>query len=136
VLQSQSSVRVIHAATGFDFGEMRTKSGGAKSGDNQLIRPGGMAPPVAFAGSYTYGPVTVGRLLRHGIDSGLRQKANDFHGERFTIIEQPLDEKGRPGFHRPITHSGLLNTSTPTDVDTDGNNPMVLDMEFTIDSVV
>lgn len=136
MLQHQALVKVVHATSGFDFGEFRTKSGGAKEGDNQLVRPGGMAPPEAFAGPYAFGELTAARLIRHGRDSGVVQKAYDMHAERFTIIEQPLDDKGRPGFHRPMSYSGLLNTSTPPEIDADGTDPQVLEMAFTIDGVV
>lgn len=135
MLQHQAIVKVRHDATGFDFGTFRTRAGGAKDGDNQLIRPGGMAPPEAFEGTYEYTEVTAARLLRHGTDSGLVQKAYELHGDRFTITEQPTDAKGRAGFHRPNVYSGLLNTSTPPEYDADGNDPSVLEMAFTVDSV-
>ena len=136
MLNSQAIVRVQHVESGFDFGVFRTKEGGAKEGDNQKIRPGGMAPPEAFAGPYEFGDVTVGRLLRHGTDSGLVQRAFDLHAQRFAITEQPTDSNGRAGFHRPITYSGLLNTSTPPDYDADGTDPSVLELAFTIDGVI
>lgn len=136
MLQHQAVVRVVHDASGFDFGVMRTKSGGAKEGDNQLDRPGGMAPPEAFPGPYEYGEVTVSKGLKHNRDSGLIQRAYNLHGERFTITEQPLDNKGRAGFHRPIAYSGLLNTSTPSDYDANGTDRATLEMTFTIDAVV
>ena len=136
MLQNNARVRVVHEESGFDFGVFRSKSGGAKEGENQLVRPGGMAPPEAFAGTYAFGEVTVGRLMRHGRDSGLVQRAYDLHGERMTVLEQPLDKRGQPGFHRPVTYSGLLNTSTPPEYDADGNDPQTLEMVLTIDTVV
>lgn len=136
MLQNQGKVTVVHRDSGYSFGVMRTKTGGGKEGDNQLVRPGGMAPPEAFAGTYEFGEVEVTRLLRHGTDSGLVQKALDFHADRFELVEQPLDTKGRAGFHRAITYTGLLNTSTPAEYDADGNDPSELTMAFTIDGVV
>lgn len=136
MLQNQARVTVVHRESGFGFGVMRTKTGGGKEGDNQLVRPGGMAPPEAFAGTYEFGEVECERMLRHGIDSGLVQKAFDLHAERFDLMEQPLDAKGRAGFHRAVTYTGLLNTSTPPEYDADGNDPTTLTMAFTIDGVV
>lgn len=136
MLQNNARVTVVHDATGFSYGVMRTKEGGAKEGDNQLDRPGGMAPPEAFAGTYEYSAVTVGRALKHGVDSGLVERAYDQHGDRFTITDHRLDAKGRPGFHKPMSYSGLLNTSTPPDADANSNDRAVLEMEFTIDRVV
>jgi len=133
VLQNNARVEVVHRASGRNFGVMRTKTGGGKEGDNQLVRPGGMAPPEAFVGTYEWSAVECTRLLRHGTDSGLVQEAWNLHGERFDIVEQPLDGKGRPGFHRAITYTGLLNTSTPPEYDADGNDPSELTMEFTVD---
>lgn len=134
MLQHQAKVTVVHKATGFSFGTMRTRTGGGKEGDNQKVRPGGMAPPEAFAGTYEFGDVEATRLLRHGTDSGIVQKAWDLHGERFDLVEQPLDSKQKPGFHRAVTWSGLLNTSTPPEYDADGNDPSELTMAFTIDT--
>lgn len=134
MLQHQSRVTVVHAATGFNFGVMRTRTGGGKEGDNQLVRSGGMAAPEAYPGTYEYAEVECERLIKLGVDSGLVAKAWELHGERFTITDQSLDTKGRPGFHNPETYSGLLNTSTPPEVDADGNDPKTLTMAFTIDS--
>lgn len=133
MLQHQATVTVVHRESGFSFGIMRTRTGGGKEGDNQKVRPGGMAPPEAFAGTYEFGDVECERLVRHGTDSGLVQKAWDLHAERFDIYEQPLDSKKRAGFHRPVGYTGLLNTSTPPEYDADGNDPSTLTMAFTID---
>ncbi len=135
MLQNNARVEVVHVGSGQSFGIMRTRTGGGKEGDNQLIRPGAMAPPEAFPGTYEYGEVECTRLLRHTIDSGLVHRAYDLHGERFNVIEQPLDSKGRPGFHRSNTYTGLLNTSTPPEYDADGNDPSELTMAFTIDGM-
>lgn len=136
MLTNNASVRVIHEESARDFGTFRTRGGGAKEGENALIRPGGMAPPVAMAGTWAYGEVTAARLLIHGVDSGVIQEVFNLHGERFSVIDQPLDAKGRAGFHKPVTYSGLLNTSTPPEIDADGNEPQTLELTFTIDSVV
>lgn len=134
MLQHQAAVRVVHRETGTDFGIFRTKTGGAKEGENQLVRPGGMGDPVAMPGTWAFGAVTGARLLEHEKDSGLVQTAFSMHGERFDLTIQRLDAKKRPGFHKPEAYSGLLNTSTPPDVDADGNDPSTLEMEWTIDS--
>ncbi len=136
MLQHQSGVTVRHDATGFEFPPMRTRTGGAREGDNQLIRPGNMAKAKAFEGPSEYGEVTCGCLLEHEIHSGLTQKADGWHGDRFTITEVHKDARGRPGFHRPDAWSGLLNTSTPPEYDADGTDPKVLELAFTIDGRV
>lgn len=136
MLQHQASVRVIHDESGFDLGEFRSKSGGAREGENTLVRAGGMTAPLAMPGTSALSELTCARLLRHGADSGLVQRVHDWHGERFTVNVQRLDAKGRPGFHRPEVYSGLLNTSTPPDVDADGNDPATLELAFTVDSLV
>lgn len=135
MLQHQARVTVIHDESGRNLGVFRTKAGGGKEGDNQLVRPGGMAPPVAMRGTWAFGEVTVARLLRHGQDSGLVHWVNDHHGERYTCIVQALDDRGREGFHRPESYNGLLNTSTPPEVDADGNDPQTLELALTIDTV-
>lgn len=135
MLQNNARVEVVHVASGESFGVMRTKTGGGKEGDNQVIRPGGMAAPEAFPGTYEFGDVECTRLLRHGIDSGLVHRAYDLHGERFHVTEQPLDSKGRAGFHRGNIYTGLLNTSTPPEYDADSNDPSELTMAFTIDGL-
>lgn len=135
MLQNNAIVTVTHAGSGFVVGTCRTRTGGGKEGDNQLIRPGGMAPAEAFPGTYEFGEVTCTTLQRHERDSGMVQRVFGWHAERFTITEQPTDAKGRAGFHRPIAYSGLLNTSTPPEYDADSNDPAELEMAFTIDSV-
>lgn len=135
MLQHQSIITVTHDGSGFTFPVGRTKDGGGKTGEATVDRPGGMAPPEAFAGTYEFEEGTVGIGLRHERDSGLLQKANDLYGERFTVTEQPTDPKGRPGFHRPIGHSGILTGSTLSDFDANGNDRRTLDLTFTFDSV-
>jgi hypothetical protein len=134
VLNHQSRVTIVHTASGYSFGIMRTRTGGGKEGDNQQVRSGGMAPPEAYAGTYEFAELECERFLKHGTDAGLVAKAWELHGEKFTITDQSLDSKGREGFHTPETYTGLLNTSTPPDYDADGNDPKTLTMAFTIDS--
>lgn len=140
LLQHNAQVYVTHhdPLGGADetFGPFRTKSGGAKTGENQTLRPGGMAAPVAVAGTYAYDEVTVGKAIQHETDSGIVQKFYGWHGDRFTILSQPVDSRGRAGFHKPDSVGGLLNTSTPPEYDADGNDPMTLELVFTIDTVV
>lgn len=133
MLEHNAEVTVTHDASGFSFGVMRSREGGGKEGEAVLDRPGGMAPPEAFAGTWEFGSVTVAKALSHGRDSGLIHKAYDLHGDRFTIHEQPLDAKGKPGFHRPNKWTGLLVTSTPPNYERDSNDRAVLEMEFAVD---
>jgi hypothetical protein len=134
LLQHNAKVTVIHRESGESFGPFRTRAGGGKTGENTLVRPGGMAPPVATAGTYGYDEATVGKAIQFEVDSGLVQKFYGWHGERFDIIAQPLDSKGRSGFHKPDGASGLLNGSTPPEHDADGNDPQTLELTFTIDA--
>lgn len=136
LLQHNAEVSVIHDETGEKFGPFRTRTGGAKTGENQFVRPGGMSPGVAVAGTYAYDEVTCAKVLEHEKDSGLVQKFYGWHGERFTIVQQALDSKGRPGFHKPDSYGGRLNTSTPPEHDADGNDPQTLELMFTMDGLV
>jgi hypothetical protein len=136
VLQNNASVRVVHRESGFDFGECRTRTGGAKTGENAKIRPGGMAPAEAFPGAPDYDDVEVTRLLRLGKDSGLVQKANDMYGERVDVTHQPTDAKGRTGFHRPVIYTGLINSVNGSEYDADSSDAAVLTLGVTIDGVV
>lgn len=136
MLQNNASVRVTHRDTGFDFGEFRTRTGGGREGDNTLIRPGGMAEPIAFPGTSQFAEVTCARVVYFQKDSGLVQKALDMHGERVDVIQQQTDAKGRPGFHRPVTYTGLVNGIVGPEYDTDSNDPATLDFTITIDGVV
>lgn len=136
MLGHQMVVTAVCDRTGESFGVMRSMSAIEKTGENTLDRPGGMAPPEAFVGTWEYGPITIGRALSHGKDSGLIQKAFELHGERFTLTAQPVDSKGQAGFHKPLTASGLLNGSTSPEYASDNNDRQVLEMVLTIDSVV
>lgn len=135
LLQHNASIALVHDDTQERFGPFRTKTGGAKTGENTLVRPGDMAPPIAVAGTYAFDPVTIAKALEHEVDSGIVQKFYGWHGDRVTIIVQSLDSKGRPGFHAPDSYGGRINTSTPPEVDADGNDPQVLEVEVTVDSV-
>lgn len=142
MLQNNASVRVVHRAVpgrddaDFDLGEMRTRTGGAKTNEATKIRPGGMADPEAFPGTSDFEDVEVTRLLRLGKDSGLVQKVMDWDGERFDVTHQPTDAKGRTGFHRPIVYTGLANSVAGSEYDADSNDPGVLTLGITIDGVV
>lgn len=132
MLQHQSKVRAISDADGFDIGECRTRSGGGKTSESVTDRPGGMAPPEVFVGTYEHEEATVERALSHGVDSGLLQKMNARHGEVFTITEQPVDDRGRPGFHRPNVYKGKLTGSAESDMDANGNERKVLTLTFAV----
>jgi hypothetical protein len=135
VLQNNASVRVVHRSSGFDFGEFRTRTGGGKTGDNQLVRPGGMAPPIAMPGTYGFDDLTCARIVQFEKDSGLAQKALDMHGERVDVTHQPADAKGRTGFHRPVVYTGLVNAVTPPEYDADSNDPATLEFVITVDGI-
>lgn len=110
------------------FEAVRAKEGGGKTAEGVLVRPGGMAPPVAMAGPYGYDELTLRIFLRHGIDSGTVQFFQDRIGRRATIVDQPRDERGNAGFHTPYTSSGLVTGATPSDYDADGTDPRVLEV--------
>lgn len=133
MLTMNSIVTVKHEATGFEFPAMRTRAGGGKEGDNQLIRPGGMAKAKAFEGPSEYAEVSCECQVIHELGSGLTQKADGWHGDRFTVTELHTDARGRPGFHRPDIWTGLLNGSTLSDYDADGTDAKTLALTITID---
>lgn len=126
MLQHQASVSVV--LDGRDLGAFRGWEGGEKTSDAQLVRPGGMAPPIAMPGPYSYGEVTLRRFLRHGTDSGLIQWCKDRVGYRVSGARQPLDERGRAGFHSPEGVAGVLQGVTSTDTDPDGTDAVVLEL--------
>src|SRR5690349_6921208 len=118
-----------------NLGTFQGSEGISKTGENQLVRPGGMAPPEAFAGTWEFGEHTLRRLLRHGTDSGLIQTVMSLQGERFSATIQPLDAKGPPGFHKAVAASGLLNATNAPDLDPDSNDPQELTIVLTIDRI-
>jgi hypothetical protein len=132
VLTHQAEVR--YSLDGRDLGTFRTSDGGGKTSDAQLVRPGGMAPPRAFPGPYSYAEVTANRLLIHGVDSGLVQFCKDHVGWRIKGTIQPLDERGNAGFHQAENVEGVLAGVTTNGYDAAGTDAKVLELTILPDS--
>jgi hypothetical protein len=121
-----NQARVSVTMEGLDRGVFRGREGGAKTGESTSVRPGGMAPPKVYAGTWEFDEVTLTRVIEHGTDSGLYHWFLDRYGQRLTAIEQPLDGRGRAGFHRPVTYGAVLTGIAQVDYDADGNDPWTL----------
>jgi hypothetical protein len=129
MLQSHNSVSVV--VDGRNLGVARTRSGGEVGSDTTKIRPGGMAPSLAFPGPREVDTLTVAILYRHGTTPGLfdwlRARAGRSRAE---VIQQPLDPNGSPGFETPYTWGGVLSQVGGMEADADSNDGMVIELEI------
>ncbi len=122
--------RTTISLNGENLGVWDKKSGGAIDSDETKYNPGGMAPQVSLGGKKTVENVTVSRLYRLQRDHGHIQKLlNNVGRGAMVVVQQPLDVDGNP-FGKPIVYRGKLKKVTVPDVDSESNNPAMIELEI------
>lgn len=116
------------------LGTWDKKSGGEVDSEEYTYKPGGMAETVSLGGSKNVGNVTTSRLYRLVRDhQDLTQRfINGVGKARVRLAQQPLDVDGN-SFGRPIVYNGTLKRWTPPEVDSEGTDPAMVEIEVTIE---
>lgn len=127
--QDQYAVHVI--VDGVGTGTWDKMSGGAATSEEKKYKPGGMAPSVSLGGTSSVDNVTVSRMYDYDRDhNGLVRTLLAGVGKvKVKVTKQPLDADGVP-FGDPLVYRGTLLSCTPPEVDSESNDPGMLEIEI------
>lgn len=118
-----------------DYGIWDKKTGGQADSEERLYYPGAMEPPISLGGRKTPENVTLQRLYRLGRDHSNIQQLFEAVGEsRAQVLQQPLD-RHKNVFGRPIVYNATFKRCKPPDVDSESNDPAMIEVELTIDGL-
>lgn len=118
-----------------DLGIWDKKEGGEIDSEENKYKPGGMAQEISLGGTKTIGNCTFTRLFDWSRDDPLMPWLYPRVGNgRGALGVQMLDITGAPR-GRLMTLGGTLKTLTPPDLDSTSNDPALVAMEFTCDTV-
>jgi hypothetical protein len=125
MLTSEGLVSLLFASDGYVLAPCSSRDGGGKTATGVTVRPGGMAPPVARVGPYSYDELTVEYIPRWETDSGLLQRLEGYQGTKVQMTFQPMDENGQAGFHTPEGKSGKVTGVAGSTYSSDGEDVSV-----------
>jgi hypothetical protein len=116
------------------LGVFDKKTGGEVDSEEYKYNPGGMAEPVSLGGRRNNGNVTVQRLYRLVRDhANLTQKLFNGAGKASMIIAQGVLDTDGNSFGRPITYRGTLKRVLVPEVDSEGSDAALLELEMTVE---
>jgi hypothetical protein len=120
---------------GKDLGIWDKKEGGEIDSEENKYKPGNMASEISLGGTKTIGNTTFRRLFDWSRDDPLLPWLYPRVGNgRGALGVQMLDIAGNPKGNL-MTLGGTLKTLTPPDLDSESNDPALISLEFTCDTV-
>jgi len=119
-----------------DLGTWDKMTGGGVDSEEKKYKPGAMGPEVSLGGSVSVDNITVSRLYdlsrHHTTVKAIIAKV----GKGTVVVsKQPLDVDGNV-FGDPIVYRGKLKTCTPPEVDSEGNDAAMVELEVSSAGVV
>lgn len=136
-MKRTDTYRVLVSVDGVDLGTWDKMSGGEVDTEETTYRPGGLADRIALGGTRTIGNVTISKLTDEALSDGpnglhwLNERAGKAN---IVVTKQPLDADGN-AWGRPLVYTGRLKRCTAPDVDSQGNDPALTELEATIERV-
>lgn len=133
-MQREDTYNVRVSVDDVDLGTFDKMTGGDTDSEDTTYRPGGLGAKVTLGGTQNIADVTVSRLYTdviHGQFHWLQTRAGK--GE-MVVTRQPLDADGNAN-GRVIVFSGKLKTVKPPDVDSEGNDAALLELDMTVRSI-
>jgi hypothetical protein len=117
-----------------DLGIWDKKSGGEVDSEEGKYKPGAMAATISLGGSKNVGNITVSRLYRLVRDhQNLAQRFITAAGRsNVRLKQQPMDIDANP-FGRPIVYNGTLKRVTFPEVDSEGTDAALVELEITVE---
>lgn len=133
---TQRRWRVTTKIDGTNLDVFDAKSGGASDSEEQTYQLGGMGPRISLGGSKTPENVTVNRIYDLARDHVITQWLEDRVGwASMEVYQQPLDRAGRP-WGKAIQYIGSFKRYAVPDVDGQGNDPALLEVEMTVARII
>lgn len=115
-------------------GKFDKMSGGGVDSEDSFYRGSG-GVRVALGGSKTIENVTVSRLAFPGRENNLLPYLIAGAGRVSMVVTKwPTDADHNP-FGRPLVYKGKLKAVTPNDVDSEGNDAALIELEMVCDAV-
>jgi hypothetical protein len=118
-----------------DLGTWDRKEGGEIDSEENKYKPGGMAKEISLGGTKTYGNVTFSRYYDwQRDDPDMAWMINSVGSARGSFGVQMLDVFGNPQGGL-LSYGGTIKTVTPPELDSTSNDPAMLSIEMTVDTV-
>lgn len=133
----QDTYSVSVSLNGKSLGVFDKMSGGELDSEVSKYRAGGLAPETVLGGPTTVSDITVSRIYSLDVDHSInlpKLKAAVGSG-RVTVTRQPLDADGNR-YGRAVVYTGILKKVGLPDVDSQSNDPGMLELEVACDSTV
>jgi hypothetical protein len=138
--QYNITVVVQHPSLGgagkLTLGTWDKMSGGDATSEETKYRPGAMGSQLSLGGPQSTENVTVSRLYRVGVDDNVIARLLPIRGKAaMTVSKQSLTVDGG-AVGRPLVFIGrLMNVKMP-DVDSESNDPAMVELEMSTSQVV
>lgn len=116
---------------GVDLGTWDKMSAVEVDSEELTFTPGGLAEPITLGGRRNYGTVTVEKLYTadiHGNYHWLVQRAGK---AEMVITRQPLDADGNAN-GRVVAISGKLKAVNSPEIDSEGDDAALIELEMTV----
>lgn len=111
---------------GEDLGIFDKLTGGEVESEETKYRPGGMQPHVSLGGAKTVANVVVSRMLLTTDNlHALYAKC----GRAGMVVSRSLMDDNGNAFGRPLVYSGKLQRVAPPEVDSEGSDAALLELE-------
>lgn len=136
LIAREDTFEVRVTVDGEDFGKWEKKTGGQGDSEETKVRLAGMGPQVSLGGSQTIENVTVTKLYDLDVDAPRLARLYSRRGKATVqVIQTPLDRDGHT-YGPPVTWTGTLKAVTAPDVDAEGTDAAMVELEVAVDSVV
>lgn len=114
-----------------DLGIFDKLSGGEIDSEETTYKPGAMGSRISLGGSQNVGNVTITRNYDLNRDHLIVHWLASRAGKGWIVVKkQPLDVDGN-AFGRPLTYSGRLKQVNPPEVDSEGTDAALIELEMT-----
>lgn len=131
----EDTYEVTLTIDGESFGIWDKLSGGAITSSELKYRPGGMRPARSLGGSKSVENITITRLYDDVVDGFLTRLESKVGNGRCVATKQLLTTKGAP-IGSPLVYTGVLQTVTPPDADSESDDAGLLAVEISTDGQV
>lgn len=134
-MRRQDQARVTFKVDGVDLGVWDQMEGGGVEASETTFKPGGMGPQIALGGSAARQKVTLSRHYDEGLH--VRYVWLDARAGKgaAVVTKQYLDRDGN-AYQAPITWTGTLQSVTPPEHDSEGDDVSMCQVEISPDGPI
>jgi hypothetical protein len=130
----EDTYNVRASVDGVDLGTFDKMSGGELDSEETTFRPGALQQPITLGGAQTFENVTVSKLYTDVVHNQFHWLASRRGKAEMIITRQPLDAEGNAS-GRVIVYSGKLKAVNLPEIDSEGNDAALLELEMTCRSI-